>query len=407
MMSSTPANDTILHAGPLDTLAEHDRRQLVSRRGRRRRGVRAARPRAVRLLPDRRREGRRATPTARARRMKVQVARSGVDRAGARDLRRAHLRGSRLGGAAVLRARGADPGHRRRLRVTSYLAADPEDPSRVKIVLSGEASRLDPGEATVQLARPRSRRHEAPRRRTAASASRAATACRSRPMCRSRRAATSSAWRSSTARAGSARSIIASTRVAWRSARCHGQRSAAAARARAGPRRAPPRGRHASGRTSGSRCRSISKASRRSCRTPRSMFEIATTADGPVAGACRRDDAPATRGGSVLAQGVSDMRVLPPGQLRRPREGERRATASLGEVRRPFTVTEAPLRGRHDRRAASPAVVGDRLAWQRADGGRACRRAQFRRSRSIRSSRRRCSAPSSIAWPRGPTRPRR
>ena len=76
----------------------------------------------------------------------------GRDRARPRDLRRAHLRGSRLGGAAGLRARGADPGDRpSALRVTSYLAADPDDPTRVKIILSGEASRLDPGEATVQL----------------------------------------------------------------------------------------------------------------------------------------------------------------------------------------------------------------------------------------------------------------
>jgi VWFA-related protein len=37
------------------------------------------------------------------------------------------------------------------LRVTSYLAADSEDPSRLKLVLTGEASRLQPGKATFQV----------------------------------------------------------------------------------------------------------------------------------------------------------------------------------------------------------------------------------------------------------------
>ncbi len=37
------------------------------------------------------------------------------------------------------------------LRVTSYLTADPEDSTRLKVMLAGEASRLQPGEATFQL----------------------------------------------------------------------------------------------------------------------------------------------------------------------------------------------------------------------------------------------------------------
>ena len=37
------------------------------------------------------------------------------------------------------------------LRVTSYLASDPEDASRLKVVLAGEATRIEPGEAEIQL----------------------------------------------------------------------------------------------------------------------------------------------------------------------------------------------------------------------------------------------------------------
>jgi TolA-binding protein len=37
------------------------------------------------------------------------------------------------------------------LRVTSYLGADPADRTRLKLVLAGEASRLQPGEATFQI----------------------------------------------------------------------------------------------------------------------------------------------------------------------------------------------------------------------------------------------------------------
>src|SRR5215210_2367390 len=35
--------------------------------------------------------------------------------------------------------------------MTSYLTTDPEDSARLKLVLAGEASRLQPGEATFQI----------------------------------------------------------------------------------------------------------------------------------------------------------------------------------------------------------------------------------------------------------------
>jgi tetratricopeptide (TPR) repeat protein len=37
------------------------------------------------------------------------------------------------------------------LRVTSYVSSDPEDPAHLRLVLTGEASRMQPGDATLQL----------------------------------------------------------------------------------------------------------------------------------------------------------------------------------------------------------------------------------------------------------------
>ena len=159
----------------------------------------------------------------------------------------------------------------------------PDDPSRVKIVLSGEASRLDPGEATVQLlvrdlegtkllageqpiGEPRGDG-------LAFTAERAGGAGRLRPARRGhRRRRPRRVGRSSDRRAPA----VARHR--------DGERSRAAARAGAGPGRAAPGARHGeAGRAAGRADRSRRRADRR-CRTPRSMFEIATTGGRPVAG---------------------------------------------------------------------------------------------------------------------------
>ena len=66
-------------------------------------------------------------------------------------------------------------------------------------------------------------------------------------------------------------------------------------------------------------------------------FEIASSADGPPLVHAAATMA-TIRSGSVLAQGVSDMRVLPPGNYiarAKVKSGE----AVVGEVRRSFTLT--------------------------------------------------------------------
>ena len=69
----------------------------------------------------------------------------------ARPVRRAHVRGSRLGGADVVRSRLPVPASSVGLRVTSYVTSDPDDSSRLKIILAGEASRLQRGDASFQV----------------------------------------------------------------------------------------------------------------------------------------------------------------------------------------------------------------------------------------------------------------
>ena len=87
----------------------------------------------------------------RTRRMKVQVSRSAVT-VRAREIfdarnyddrdwagRLAHALEAPIASTAI------------GLRVTSYLAADADDPKRVKLVFTGEASRVEAGDATVQI----------------------------------------------------------------------------------------------------------------------------------------------------------------------------------------------------------------------------------------------------------------
>jgi Flp pilus assembly protein TadD len=67
-------------------------------------------------------------------------------------------------------------------------------------------------------------------------------------------------------------------------------------------------------------------------------FEIASTADGPPLLHSPAALAPSPRAGAMLAQGVADMRVLPPGDYI-VRAKVRQGNDLLGEVHRAFTVT--------------------------------------------------------------------
>ena len=107
MMTPTPANDSYLHSGPLDTLASMTGGARIAPKSAPKRSsiVSAASCPASIASASRR------TPTdadGKGRRMKVQVARRQRHRPRPGNLRRAQLRRSRLGGAARPRARSAN-----------------------------------------------------------------------------------------------------------------------------------------------------------------------------------------------------------------------------------------------------------------------------------------------------------
>jgi VWFA-related protein len=70
-------------------------------------------------------------------------------------------------------------------------------------------------------------------------------------------------------------------------------------------------------------------------------FEIAATAEGPSLLRSSAVVSPGPRDGSILAQGVASMRALPPGSYV-VRAKVTSGNSPLGEVRRSFTVKEAP-----------------------------------------------------------------
>jgi VWFA-related protein len=150
VVSTTPTNDTWLHAWPLETLASMTggafHRIDV--------GAEGAFERLGRELSGFYRIGVEKTAAdvgEKPLRLKVQVARSSVTVRARElfDIRTYEDRdwAGRL--AAALDAPIAATGIG--LRVTSYLAADPDDGAKLKMVLAGEATRLDPGDATVQV----------------------------------------------------------------------------------------------------------------------------------------------------------------------------------------------------------------------------------------------------------------
>jgi Flp pilus assembly protein TadD len=150
MLSSTPSRDQYLHYGPLEMLTAMTGgatfRADVS--------AQTAFERIGRELSGYYRIGIEKDPAdadRKARRMKVQVARNAVT-VRARDTFDVRTYEDRDWAARLNTAlEGPIPATGIGLRVTSYLAPDTEDRSRVKVVLTGEATRLEPGETTFQV----------------------------------------------------------------------------------------------------------------------------------------------------------------------------------------------------------------------------------------------------------------
>jgi VWFA-related protein len=149
-ISTTPANDQWIQLWPLETLAS----MTGGGSFRIDVGAEGAFERLGRELSGYYRIGvekDQADLDGKSRRMKVQVARNAVT-VRARDIFDTRTYADRDWAGRLNSALDAPiPATAIPLRVTSYLAANPEDSTKLKLVLAGEASRLEAGGATVQV----------------------------------------------------------------------------------------------------------------------------------------------------------------------------------------------------------------------------------------------------------------
>ena len=150
MLTSTPVADTYMYSGPLETLA------AMSGGGTFRAEVNAEGvfERLGRELSGYYRIGIEKDPgdaDGKGRRMKVQVARDSVT-VRAREIFDVPVYEDRDWAARFAAAiDGPVLATELGLRVTSYLSADPDNPERRRLLLTGEASRVQAGEATLHL----------------------------------------------------------------------------------------------------------------------------------------------------------------------------------------------------------------------------------------------------------------
>ncbi|MBA2305251.1 MAG: hypothetical protein H0W08_21840, partial [Acidobacteria bacterium] len=225
------------------------------------------------------------------------------------------------------------------LRVTSYVTADPDDVARLKLVLTGEASRVDPGQATVRLAvhdmaGTRILEGEQPIGEPTAEGLAFSANLPLAPGSYIVRVAVMDG----TGRVGSV------------DHRAHVQQVPLGPVFATGPLLVRvPRGADASPRIAVNAVRQDERlALQMDLEGERSLlaatdvtFEIAATADGPSLISAVADLSPDSRGSFLLAQAVTDVRVLPPGTYV-ARAKVKSDGGPLGEIRRGFNVTEAP-----------------------------------------------------------------
>jgi VWFA-related protein len=150
-ISATPGEDQHLHLRPLETLAAMTGGSLLRAEV----NASAAFGRLARELSGYYRLGIERAPGdlgEHGRRLKIQVPRNGVS-VRAREIFDVGTFEDRNWAARLASALEAPiPATAVGLRVASYVSVNPEDRTRLKLVLTGEASRLGPGEATFQVA---------------------------------------------------------------------------------------------------------------------------------------------------------------------------------------------------------------------------------------------------------------
>jgi VWFA-related protein len=360
MASATPTSDHWLHSWPLETLASMSGgasfRVDV--------GAETAFERLGREMSGFYRLGVEKEPAdadGRSRRMRVQVSR-GSTTVRAREIFDARTFSDRNASARLASALDSPiPATGIGLRVTSYLASDPEDSSRLKVVLAGEASRVDPGEAEIQLLvrdleGKKILMGEKPLGEPTGDGLSFSANVTLAPGNYIIRVAV----------------IDGTGRVGSVDHRTDVHASPLGAMSATGPLlvRVPtagatqPRIAIDSVRQDERLALQVDLASDASLTDADVVFEIASTADGPSLVQSIAQVSPGSRGGYALAQAVADMRVLPPGPYI-ARAKVRSGTQAVGEVRRSFNVTEPLPAALTDATVVSPTILG-RMAPTRA-----------------------------------------
>jgi VWFA-related protein len=339
MVSSAPSRDQFLHSGPLETLAG------MTGGGTFRAEVNAesAFDRLGRELAGFYRVGVEKDPSdlaAKTRHMKVQVARSGVT-VRAREIFDVRTYEDRDWAARLASAMDAPiPATSLGLRVTSYLTPDPDDDTRLKLVIAGEASRLEPGAATFQLAL-----RDMEGRKVLAGDQPLGDAAPGgvMPFSTSIPVAPGSYIVRLAVMDGAGRVGSVDHRVEARPVTLGAFAGAGPILVRV-PGGANPEPRVAlDGVQQDERLALEAGFHAESGRlaAPEIVFEIAATPEGPALVSAPAALSRGSREGSIIAQAVTDMRVLPPGPYF-ARAMVRSDGAPVGELRRAFTVLGAP-----------------------------------------------------------------
>ena len=244
------------------------------------------------------------------------------------------------------------------LRVTSYLAADPNDDVRLKLVLTGEASRVDPGEATFRVvvydqAGTKVLEGEQPMGEPTGEGLAFSANLPLAPGTYVVRVAIMDG----TGRVGSVDHRADVQQVPLGSMFATGPLLVRAPRAPDGVPRIAVNAVQQDERLA---MQIDLEGEASQLATTEVTFEIAATADGPSLITAVAGLSPDSRGSFVLAQAVTDVRILPPGNYV-ARAKVKSAGGPLGEIRRGFTVTEAPS-STADHTAAVPTDVNRRVA---------------------------------------------
>jgi len=356
MMSSSPVADAYLYSGPLENLA------AMTGGGSFRAdvGAEVAFQRITRELSACYRLGIEKEPTdgdEKSRRLKVQVPRSGA-RVRARELFAVRTYEDRDWAARLASAiDGPVTATELGLRVTSYLATDSEDGSRLRLLLSGEVSRAQPGEATLHLLV----RDLEGKKVTAGNVAIARASGDTLPFSANIAVPPGSyivrvGVMDSAGRVGSADHRVDARGVPLGALSATGPVLV----------RVPSKGAGESGlvvdRVGQDERLALEvglEGDQGRLENTDVEFEVAATADGPVLLHAAATVSKGSREGSMLAQAVANMRVLPPGAYV-VRAKVRSGGDALGEMRRGFSVLGA---GRVAVDAASPSTtVGGREA---------------------------------------------